>query len=167
MAKYIFIKIFFVIAALVTLMDLSGCRKSNEIEDRLEIAEILMEERPDSSLFILDEIDASMLTENRVKARYALLKSMALDRNNIALSTFDVLQPAVDYYLKNGSTDEKLRTFYYKGRIYRNAGDDDQAMQSYISAMEISQDATDTLAFARLLVAQSTLYYKQYRISTI
>lgn len=164
MAKYIFIKIFFVIAALVLLMDLSGCRKSSEVEDRLDIAEILMEERPDSSLFILEEIDASKLRKNHVKARYALLKSMALDRNNIAVSTFDVLQPAVDYYLKNGSKDEKLRTFYYKGRIYRNAGDDDHAMQSYLSAMEISQDATDTLAFARLLVAQSTLYYKQYRI---
>ena len=162
--KFDCIRVVFTALISVGLMLTSGCRNSAEIEDKLDIAETLMEERPDSSLFILEGIDMSGLGGDRIKARYALLKSMALDKNYIDTTTFDVLQPAVDYYLKHGNADERLRTLYYMGRIHRNGGNDDSAMQSYLNALEFKGDITDSLTLARLLVAQGTLLYKQYRI---
>ena len=36
--------------------------------------------------------------------------SMALDKNYIDTTTFDIIQPAIDYYLSKGNADEKLRT---------------------------------------------------------
>ena len=147
------------------LMIFPGCDKSNDIEERFDIAENLMEDQPDSSLSILESLDESMLKGGRVKARYALLKSMALDKNYIDTTTFDVLQPAIDYYLKHGNADEKLRTYYYQGRIYRNAGKYDSAMQSYLKGLDLKKTIVDSLTMARLYVAQSTLFYRQYRIS--
>lgn len=88
---------------------------------------------------------------------------MALDKNYIDTTTFDVLQPAIDYYLKKGSPDEKLRTYYYQGRIYQNQGDDDSAMQSFLNAIELRQKVTDSLVLAHTFVAQGTLYIKQYK----
>ncbi len=154
----------FVGTLLVLLGVIISCEHHNIIDNRLDLAESFMEDRPDSSLAILNEIKGSELDGKRLKARYALLKSMALDKNYIDTTTFDVLQPAIDYYLKHGSADEKLRTYYYQAVIYMNAGDDDKAMQSTLNALDNDGDITDSLIMARLLVLQSTFFYRQYRI---
>ncbi|MDE7471131.1 MAG: hypothetical protein K2M57_06780, partial [Paramuribaculum sp.] len=90
-----------------------------------------MEAHPDSALSILNGIDKSSLNSRKDKARYALLMSMALDKNYIDTTSFDVLQPAIDYYLKNGNADERLRTYYYQGCIFLNKGDRDNAFSSF------------------------------------
>ena len=124
-----------------------------------------MMDKPDSALSLLDEIDVSRLSGSEVCARYALLKSMALDKNYIDTTTFDVLQPAIDYYLVHGNADEKLRTLYYRGRIYQNQGDDDEAMRSFMEARDLKEAATDSLMLAHTLVAQGALYLRQYKTS--
>lgn len=167
MIKRTFLNIIITTVALIGLMETIGCSSTSMVDYKLNLAEKLMEERPDSALSILEEIPGSELEVSRIKARYALLKSMALDKNYIDTTTFDVLQPAIDYYLKHGNADEKLRTYYYQGVIYTNAGEDDLAMQSYLNAFDMEGLFTDSLTFARLLVAQSTLYYKQYRLKEL
>ena len=167
MAKFGCIGTVFTAMILLVLLLAGGCRHDLEIDCQLDMAENLMEDRPDSSLSILEGLDGSELRDDRVKARYALLKSMALDKNYIDTTTFDVLQPAIDYYRKHGNADEKLRTYYYEGTIYDNAGDDDLAMQAYISGLEHEYQMTDSLTLARMLVAQGVLYYKQYRIEDL
>ena len=81
------------------------------------------------------------------------------DKNCIDTTTFDILQPAIDYYIENGSPDEQLRTYYYQGRIYQNQGDKDSAMQSFMRGKEYCREASDTLTMANLLVAQATIQY--------
>ena len=127
------------------------------------MAENLMNTKPDSALTLLKNIPVTNIKGKEITARYALLKSMALDKNYIDTTTFDVLQPAIDYYLKKGSPDEKLRTYYYQGRIYQNQGDDDSAMQSFLNGCDLKQVVTDSLLLAHTLVAQGTLYFKQYK----
>ncbi|MDE6638022.1 MAG: hypothetical protein K2K32_07295, partial [Muribaculaceae bacterium] len=164
MKKKIIIKAFFVFLLSISML---SCDKNNgqkTIDGILHQVEYLMEDQPDSALLLLNEIDADKLKNSRIKARYALLKSMALDKNYIDTTTFDVLQPAIDYYLRQGNPDDKLKTLYYQGVIYQNAGKDDLAMQSYLKSFEIKGSITDSLTLARLLVAQGTLYSKQYKI---
>jgi hypothetical protein len=122
----------------------------------------MLESQPDSALSLLRKVDSNLLTNKEKRARYALLMSMALDKNYVDTTTFDVLQPAIDYYLRKGSPNEKLRTYYYQGRISQNSGDEDNAMMSFIKATEVD-DATDSLTLARVLVAQGMMLYKQYK----
>lgn len=122
-----------------------------------------MDSRPDSALYILNSVNVETLDGKRNKARYALLKSMALDKNYVDTTNFDVLQPAIDYFLRKGSADEKLKTYYYEGRIYQNQGDDDSAMQSFMRGREYCEQASDTLMMANLLVAQGTILYTTYK----
>jgi tetratricopeptide (TPR) repeat protein len=88
--------------------------------------------------------------------------SMALDKNYIDTTTFDVLQPAIDYYLDNGTPDEKLRTYYYQGIIFYNQGAHDEALNSFIKGLDVSHNCTDSLTIARTLVAQGCLYIDFY-----
>ena len=139
-----------------------SCDHNQEQGRQLDSAEALMNQRPDSALAILQNIDRSSLGPDKTKARYALLMSQALDKNYIDTTAFDVLQPAIDYYTDKGTPDERLKTFYYQGRIFQNRGDEENAMLSFLNAREIS-GVTDTLTLAHLFVAQGVLYLRQYK----
>lgn len=152
----------FSIILLLQLTWLISCTESKTMK-QLALADEKMETAPDSALLIINEIDSSSLSKNEDRARYALLKTIALDKNYIDTTTFDILQPAIDYYLDNGTADEKLRTYYYQGRIFMNQGDNSSAMRSFVNAREFIEDAIDTLTVARLLVAQGSLFTTYYR----
>ena len=130
----------------------------SRFRDTLDLAENIMEDHPDSALSILKGIDESSISSKKEKARYALLMSMALDKNYVDTTNFNVLQPAIDYYLKKGTPDEKLRTCYYQGRIYQNKGELDSALNSYERGLGNMSKCKDTLCMARTLFAQGGLY---------
>ena len=152
-----------IILLLMTIVVFAACDRNTPILEQMDMAENLMNTKPDSALTLLKNIPVTNIKGKEIAAKYALLKSMALDKNYIDTTTFDVLQPAIDYYLKKGSPDEKLRTYYYQGRIYQNQGDDDSAMQSFLNGRDLKQVVTDSLLLAHTLVAQGTLYFKQYK----
>ncbi len=143
-----------------------SCSGNPAVDRQLTVAENIMEERPDSALSVLNGIDTELVTSEAEKARYALLMSQALDKNYIDTTTFDVLQPAIDYYINKdkGTPDEKLKTLYYQGRIYQNIPDFDMAMQTFLKANDFKNECRDSLTYAHMLVAQSVLYFSSYQI---
>lgn len=147
----------------VTFMAITSCKRNHAVDRKLDVADSLMTSKPDSALRMLNQIKTSDLYNEKSAARYALLKSMALDKNYVDTTTFDVLQPAIDYYLKEGTPDEKLRTYYYQGRIYQNKGKEDSAMQVFMKACDLKQFVTDTLLLAHTYVAKATMYIDQYK----
>ncbi len=142
----------------------SSCSENDMIRHEMDLAENIMETKPDSALCILSGISSSSLPGKKESARYALLMSTALDKNFIDTTDFKVLQPAIDYFLKKGTPDERLRTYYYQGRILQNQGKKDVAMLSFISAIEC-EGISDSLTLARSLVARGTLEYSCYKIN--
>lgn len=142
------------------------CEHHSEAWNKMNLAESLMETRPDSALSILNGIALEKSGYRKELARFALLKSIALDKNYVDTTNFDVLQPAIDYFLKQGSPDEKLKTYYYQGRIYQNRGDYDKAMQSFFKGAALFNEVSDSLTYANLLVAQGSIYYCSYQIDS-
>lgn len=149
----------------LAVLTIGSCDRHGTAWNEMDKAENLMDAKPDSALVVLENIPSSSVKGKEAAARYALLKSIALDKNCIDTTTFDVLQPAIDYYVKNGTPDEQFRTYYYQGRIYQNQGDDDSAMQSFMNACDLRKQVTDSLLLSHTLVAQGTLYLKQYKIN--
>lgn len=140
---------------------ISGCGSNHETMARMDRADSIMETAPDSALCILDSINPGTLASKKEKARYALLKSMAYDKNYIDTTSFDVIQPAIDYYLYKGNPNEKLRTLFYQGRIYQNRNEDEEAMKCFIKAIELKDEITDSMVLARTYNAQGFLYKNQ------
>ena len=149
----------------LAVLTIGSCDRHGTAWNEMDKAENLMDAKPDSAIVVLENIPASSVKGKEAAARYALLKSIALDKNCIDTTTFDVLQPAIDYYVKNGTPDEQFRTYYYQGRIYQNQGDDDSAMRSFMNGCDLRHGVTDSLLLAHTLVAQGTLYFKQYKIN--
>ena len=93
-------KIQSIIITLMIILLFASCNRNTAILEEMGMAENLMDSKPDSALTILENIPVTNIKGKEIAARYALLKSIALDKNYIDTTTFDVLQPAIDYYLK-------------------------------------------------------------------
>ena len=104
----------YIIVIILTLC-LASCNQHSKYWGTLTQVESFMEERPDSALAILQGIEVGDLSGKEEKAKHALLYSMALDKNFIDKTDFEVLQPAIDFYEDNGSATGKLRTYFIKG----------------------------------------------------
>ena len=86
----------------------------NDVIRALSEAESNMQENPELSLKLLESIDSDELKTRKHTARHALLYSMALDKNYIDIASDSIIAPAVRYYSRHGSTDDKLLTLYYQ-----------------------------------------------------
>lgn len=153
--KYFTIILLYVVCGLLSCSD----DRHHEILDR---AESMMVEYPDSALGLLKDINVSDFGSGTLRARYSLLMSMALENNNIDVTSFDILQPAIDYYLDKGDATEKLRTYYSQGCILQNKGDREGALDSFVKAIDLLSDANDSLTVARAMVSMGRLYDEFY-----
>ncbi|MCC8036678.1 MAG: hypothetical protein LIP02_00855 [Bacteroidales bacterium] len=143
------------------ILTLSSCG-GRSIRSQLDYAEELMEDHPDSALAILQAVDESSLKSKEIMARYSLLHAMALDKNWIDTADINIIQPAVDWYCDHGKADDRLKAMYYAGRIVGNGGDKDSEMSYYVKASQWIDEASDTSAICRLLIAQGVLYQLVY-----
>lgn len=147
------------IAILSMVLCMVACSHHSTHWETLMQVEAYIESQPDSALAALQRIDAQELSGNEEKAKYALLLSMAMDKNYIDRTDFEVLQPAIDYYEDNGSATDKLRTYYYQGRIYQNQQKHDElAMQCFVKALTEGEASDDILTKARILSTQGRIY---------
>ena len=141
---------------------LVACNRHSEHWATITEMETIIEERPDSVLNVLQAIDTDELIGDEERAKHALLLSMAMDKNYIDRTDFEVLQPAIDYYDNNGSATDKLRTYYYQGRIYQNAGNDAAAMEAFVNAISKGGKSKDLQTMAKIYYNQSKIYNSLY-----
>lgn len=129
----------FIIIAFSLSLFIASC---GDIRTRtlLHDVETYIQERPDSALHVLRNVDSSSLSTKKLCARYSLLFAMALDKNYVDTTALTVLSPAVTFYEKEGSRYEKMLTYYYLGRIYSNMKDYPNAVIYYSMALDESSD---------------------------
>ena len=139
-----------------------SCQRHSDNWEKICDIENYIESHPDSALIVLEAIDVKSLSSDEERAKYALYMSMALDKNYIDKTDFEVLQPAIDYYVNHGSATDKLRTFYYQGRIFYNRDEAEEAMESLIKSIDLGDKSNDLRTKARNYTAQGTLYYLYY-----
>lgn len=149
-------RLLFILALTLTLV---ACNRHSEHWATITEMETIIEEQPDSVLNVLQAIDTDELIGDEERAKHALLLSMAMDKNYIDRTDFEILQPAIDYYEDNGSATDKLRMYYYQGRIYQNAGNNSLAMKAFVNAISEGEKSNDMLTKARVYFAQATIYY--------
>ena len=134
-----------------------SCSKHSKHWEILTKVEAFIEERPDSALNILQGIDKVDLSSKEENAKYALLLSTALDKNNVVSRDFEILQPAIEYYKKHGSLTNQMRTLYYQGQIHYINGQYAQALTCLNEAIEKSKNSNDYLTKAQLYTTQGDI----------
>mgnify|MGYP003304177794 CR=1 FL=1 len=151
MARYILI-------LMLSLLLLSCKRENPHHAAQLDKAEQCIEQYPDSALLILNTLNLNILTTHKEKARYALLKSMALDKNYIDVTQDTLTTIALSYYKNHGTPDERLKAYYYNGRVCGNRKDYENEMDNYLKAEKFAGKCKDYISVGRLYNAKTLVY---------
>lgn len=135
-----------------------SCGENKRIMNILGDIESYIEDEPQRALSALQDIKDSIGDSGNLKAKYALLYSIALDKNYIDLKADTIIAPAVEYYSRRGTSNDKLLTYYYLGRIYQNAGDFNKAAVEFSKAEALVSGSDNNLIRGRLYMALATIY---------
>lgn len=154
------------LSALITVVSiLAACGPSSRqrVAATLDDVETYINDRPDSALAVLRALDADSLRGPGQRARAALLHQMALDKCYIDITSDSVLAPAF-WYLKHGTADQKLKTWYYRSVLARNAGDIDTQMSCLIRAEQYIPRAKDPLYAGFVHTAKRVIFLNIYDV---
>ncbi|MGN0200727.1 MAG: tetratricopeptide repeat protein [Candidatus Cryptobacteroides sp.] len=133
-----------------------------QVTQQLDAAEAVMGERPDSALAIIRSIDTLSLKTRSVAARYSLLHAMALDKNYIDTTDISIIRPAVEYYARHGTPDDKLKAYYHQGIIYSNKRDFKKAAIAYSMSENEFESSADNKYKGLLSMAYADLFAQTY-----
>lgn len=158
---------FYILTTGVILLALQGCKNTKDVEAELHKADVYMDEHPELALDALESIDIDALTTQETQAKYALLYSMALDKNYIDVTNDSIIAPAATYYTNHGTADDKLKTYYYLGRIAMNVGDYERAMTHFVKAEQYADKCKDNVAVGLLHNAKMHVYQYLYDVESV
>lgn len=121
MKRYDYMKKVILFIFIVTFI--SACHFSTEIDKKLSDAETIMEDKPDTALYILNNIDTTSFNNHRQKALYYLLHVQAEFKTYQKIITNDsLLEFSIEYFENNNEQELLARSLFYRGRtmeIYR------------------------------------------------
>ena len=115
----------------------------SETAKSLRTSELLMSECPDSALNMLLEVNPDGLPMKGLRAKHALLLSMALDKNYIDVADDSLTQQAYRYYQRHGNSHYKMLSAYYLGVVHQNAGEYLQAAIEFDEALSLAKELND------------------------
>ena len=148
-------KKFLLTAALLLLF--ASCGGNRGLEALREVESYISEE-PAGALAALDSIADAGVRGAEARAKLALLRSMALDKNYVDVTDDSLVSVAVEWYSRHGDADEKLKTYYYQGIVHQNCGDAEAAMESFVKAEAEAAGAGDEVAKGMLYRAMAYIY---------
>ena len=88
----------------------------------LDDAEAHLEMHPDSAFVALDSLDRRQLNTPELRARHALLYSIALEKCGISMTNDSIINIAVDYYNNKGDQQKIETALQWRRIILENAG---------------------------------------------
>ena len=147
---------------LLSLLLLTGCNDPKHVTDDLIRAEALMNEYPDSAWTVLNAISPDEMGQNRTRARYALLYTQAQDKTYRDETNDSLISIAVDYYRHTDDARRKFLSYYYKGRVYFNAKDYQNATLCYMEAELLTDEVGDDYLVGLLYSELGRIYRLYY-----
>ena len=153
--------IFFIILLIFTFVACSPSSRQR-LAVMLDDVESYINERPDSALTVLEEVDSTALSTRALRARYSLLRVMALYKDYQDITKPGLLDPALSYYSRHGSADERLKAYYYQGCISKAKNDLNAAAIAFSSAEQYAEKAKDKHTVGLFYEAFASLYNKVF-----
>ena len=142
---------------LLALSIFASCA-SRQTAVTLDDVETYIKAHPDSALVTIRAIDTTTLNTRSLRAHYALLHAMALDKNWIDTTDVNVVMPAVEYYDRHPSGIRRAKAWYYLGRIQQNGGNRPDASISFLKAERYAESSDDSDFKGLIALAMSTIY---------
>lgn len=126
-----------ILAALLTAC--TGIRVDKDL-DRIESC---LQTEPRTALSEIQRLPQERLKTECQRARYALLLSMALDKNAIDVTDDSLARAALHYYAQHKDLRHRMLAWYSLGVVQKNADDVGSAVISFTEAEALSRQVED------------------------
>lgn len=93
----------------------------NDAARLLDNAEAHLETHPDSAFVALDSLDRRHLNTQELRARHALLYSIALEKCGISMTNDSIINIAIDYYSNEGDKEKVEKALHWREIILEHA----------------------------------------------
>lgn len=106
---------------LILSLCLGSCMHDSDAAKLLDEAETHLEMHPDSAFVALDSLDRRQLNTPELRARHALLYSIALEKCGICMINDSIINIAVDYYSNKGDKETADQAIQWRDKILEHA----------------------------------------------
>lgn len=106
---------------------------------KLQLAERLLETKPNSALSVLEHIQNVNKMSDENKAFYGLLLFEALDKNNKTLQPDSIIKFSINYYSTHNDNPHLAASYYYNAKILKYSQRFDDATLLYLKALDVLQ----------------------------
>lgn len=132
---------------LLILLILTSCQGTDRSAlsycNRLRHAENLVWENPDSAMVVLSGITPDDSAPSRIKARHALLTSMAMQGSGIIPGSDSTARLAYEYYSRHGSLSRKMHAANCLAEVEYEYGKMTEAILHYHTALRYAVEQED------------------------
>ena len=143
---------------------LASCGGS-DIQQRLDHADSLMEDQPDSALAILQTIDSIKLTSEKLRARHALLNTQARVKNNLLDMSDTAALPLLVFFQENGNDFDRMRAAFYKAEIYSTLNNSQKQLKNLLYAENLASEIQDNYWLAKIYEKLADIYHTNHYYS--
>lgn len=107
---------------LILSLCVGSCIHHNDAGRLLDNAEAHLDVYPDSAFVALDSLDRRQLNTPELRARHALLYSIALEKCGISIMNDSIINIAVNYYSNKGDKETADKALQWREKILESAG---------------------------------------------
>ena len=131
----------------VILFGLFACQRENTYPPTMQLAESLMNTRPDSALHLLQGMaDSISILPEETQMYYHLLTIQAKDKQYITHSSDSIINRIVKFYEGHEDNDRLMMAYFYQGSTYRDMNDAPRALKAFQQAVDLNVPNLDLLA---------------------
>ena len=140
------------------LLSLAACHPDRSMTRELDLANSVIEEEPDTALYMLQRIAAPGKLSGEQYATYCLLRTQAEDENNIRHTSDSMISIAVNYFTNGNDSLLKAKSYYYLGRVNEDMGKDSLAAKNYMLALLTVEKTDNYRMTGQICIRLSELY---------
>lgn len=97
-------------------------------------------DNPQRAMRVLDSIRDSLSPDYAVRMKWALLRTKAQDKSYVPLGEDSLMRDVLEFFVENGSEEEKLEAYYYTAGVFRDQHNMAQALRWYKKALDFGYD---------------------------
>jgi len=137
---------------------LFSCHEDRAASTLLDRADVLINILPDSSLAILQQIEAPEALSERQYALWCLLFTQAQDKRGIIATSDSLIKVAVSYFEDGEDEYNLMRSYYYTAATWLDMGDSPRAQSFYLKALELAKKTEDKYFLGLIYGNLGTIY---------
>lgn len=145
------------------LASLAACHPDRPLTRELGVASSVIEEQPDTALYILQRIPEINKLSPEDYALYCLLRTQAEYGNNIRQTSDSMISVAVDYFKTSSDSLLKAKSYYYLARVNEDMNNDSLAEQHFLTSLSVIEKTDEYKQTGQICNSLSELYYRSAR----